>query len=97
MDVSKTIIYRQIGAKVAYYRTLRGMTQEQLAGKINVSKSTLGRIERGKYNKNVSVSTLLDIADGLRIDMVLLVTFSEQEKKIWWDLERENSIDLKDS
>ena len=97
MDVSKTILYRQIGAKVAYYRTLRGMTQEQLAGKINVSKSTLGRIERGKYNKNVSVSTLLDIADGLRIDMVLLVTFSEQEKKIWWDLERENSIDLKDS
>ena len=97
MDVSKTIIYRQIGAKVDYYRTLRGMTQEQLAGKINVSKSTLGRIERGKYNKNVSVSTLLDIADGLRIDMVLLVTFSEQEKKIWWDLERENSIDLKDS
>lgn len=97
MDVSKTILYRQIGAKVAYYRTLRGMTQEQLAGKINVSKSTLGRIERGKYNKNVSVSTLLDIADGLRIDMALLVTFSEQEKKIWWDLERENSIDLKDS
>ena len=35
MDVSKTIIYRQIGAKVAYYRTLRGMTQEQLAEKIN--------------------------------------------------------------
>ena len=67
------------------------MTQEQLAGKINVSKSTLGRIERGTYNKNVSVSTLLDIADGLRIDMALLVTFSEQEKKIWWDLEHKNS------
>ena len=97
MDVSKTIIYRQIGAKVASYRTLRGMTQEQLAGKINVSKSTLGRIERGKYNKNVSVSTLLDIADGLRIDMALLVTFSEQEKKIWWDIEREHSLKLKDS
>lgn len=97
MDVSKTIIYRQIGAKVAYYRTLRGMTQEQLAEKINVSTSTLGRIERGTYNKNVSVSTLLDIADGLRIDMALLVTFSEQEKKIWWDIEREHSLKLKDS
>ena len=97
MDVSKTIIYRQIGAKVAYYRTLRGMTQEQLAEKINVSKSTLGRIERGTYNKNVSVSTLLDIADGLRIDMALLVTFSEQEKKIWWDIKREHSLKLKDS
>ena len=88
---------KESGKRIAALRKEKGMTQEQLAGKINVSKSTLGRIERGKYNKNVSVSTLLDIADGLRIDMVLLVTFSEQEKKIWWALERENSIDLKDS
>ncbi len=88
MDVRKTTIYRQIGAKVAYYRTIRGMTQEQLAKKINVSKSTIGRIERGTYNKNVPVSTLLDIAEGLRIDMALLVIFSEQEKKMWWERER---------
>lgn len=87
MDVRKTTIYRQIGAKVAYYRTIRGMTQEQLAKKINVSKSTIGRIERGTYNKNVPVSTLLDIAEGLRIDMALLVIFSEQEKKMWWERE----------
>lgn len=84
MNVSKTIIFRQIGAKVAYYRTLRGMTQEQLSEKVNISKSTLGRIERGSYNNNVSMSTLLDIADGLKIEVALLVTFNEEEKKSWW-------------
>lgn len=87
VDVRKTIIYKQIGAKIAYYRTLRGLTQEELAARIHVSKSTLGRIERGKYNQNVSVSILLDVAEGLKIDMSLLVTFSEQEKKIWWELD----------
>lgn len=84
MNVSKTIIFKQIGAKVAYYRTLRGMTQEQLSEKVNISKSTLGRIERGSYNNNVSMSTLLDIADGLKIEVALLVTFNEEEKKSWW-------------
>lgn len=69
---------------MAYYRTLRGMTQEQLAEKVNISKSTLGRIERGSYNNNVSMSTLLDISDGLKIEVALLVTFNEEEKKSWW-------------
>lgn len=69
---------------MAYYRTLRGMTQEQLSEKVNISKSTLGRIERGSYNNNVSMSTLLDIADGLKIEVALLVTFNEEEKKSWW-------------
>ena len=34
MDVQQEIIFRQIGAKVAYYRTLRGITQEKLAEKM---------------------------------------------------------------
>lgn len=89
MNVSKAIIYRQIGAKIAYYRTIRDMTQEELARKIHISNSTMSRIERGAYNKNVSVSLLLDISDGLKIDVALLLTFSEQEKKMWWNTEDE--------
>ena len=50
-----------------------------------MSKSVLSRIERGKYNNNISVSLLLDIADGLQIDMAMLVTFNEQEKQMWWN------------
>ena len=64
---------------------MRGLHQVDLANKIGVSKSVLSRIERGKYNNNISVSLLLDIADGLQIDMAMLVTFNEQEKQMWWN------------
>lgn len=45
MYVRKSIIFKQIGAKIAYYRTLRGLHQVDLANKIGVSKSVLSRIE----------------------------------------------------
>ncbi len=88
INVKKIMIYRQIGAKIAYYRTLRQMTQAELAKKVNISKSTLGRIERGKYNNGVPISTLLDIAEGLHIELSALVTFSEDEKKVWWEVDK---------
>ena len=83
MDVKRTIIFRQVGAKIAYYRTLRGFTQAELAERISISADTLGRIERGKYNNNVSLSMLLDIAEGLSIDVVLLLTFTDEDKRMW--------------
>lgn len=84
-DINKTIIFKQVGAKIAYYRTLRGLTQEEFAKRINISVSTLSRIERGRYNHNISLSVLLDIATGLKIEVSMLVTFSEEDKKIWWE------------
>ena len=77
-----------IGAKVAYYRTLRQMTQAELAKRANLSKGSIGRIERGKYNKGVPISTLLDIAESLRVDLASLVTFNEEEKKVWWEIDK---------
>ena len=88
MSVKKLMIYRQIGAKIAYYRTLRQMTQAELAKRVNLSKSTLGRIERGRYNNGVPISTLLDIAEGLRIELSSLVSFSEEEQKVWWEIDK---------
>ena len=88
MDVKKVMIFRQIGAKIAYYRTLRQMTQAELAKWANLSKGSIGRIERGRYNKGVPISTLLDIAEALRIDLSSLVTFSEEEKKVWWEIDK---------
>lgn len=64
MDISKKILFKQIGAKIAYYRTLRNMTQQELAKRAKISRSALSRIECGKYNDNVSVALLFDIAEG---------------------------------
>ena len=85
MEVKKKILLKQIGAKIAYYRTLRDMSQSELAKRVYLSRSALSRIKRGKYHDNVSVITLSDIAQALQIDITLLVTFNETEKQMWWE------------
>ena len=85
MDVQQEIIFRQIGAKVAYYRTLRGITQEKLAEKMGLHKSVISRIERGKYHNDLSLATLLKIAEKLQIDPSLFLSFNDLEKKLWWE------------
>ena len=81
IDPRKQILFKQIGAKIAYYRTLRELSQKELAERTHISESTLSRIERGQYNDNLSLSLLID---GLQIDITLLVTFSDMEKQMWW-------------
>ena len=85
LKIQQQIIFRQIGAKIAYYRTLRCMTQDELADKLHIDKSVLSRIERGKYHNNISVAMLLAIADGLQIDPALFLTFTDLEKRLWWE------------
>ncbi len=79
MDARHVLLYRQIGAKIAYYRTLEGMSQEDLARKIAISKSTLSKIERGKYNSGLSIATLLNIADGLKVELYSLLLCTQEE------------------
>lgn len=69
--------YKMIGLKIAYYRKLRGYTQGQLAGKIGISTTYLGQIERGNNGKSFSLETLFLIATGLDVDVILLLTGNE--------------------
>ena len=78
-------MYKQIGNKVAYYRKLRNLTQDELADRVNISVSSISKLERGKYNNNIPLSMLIMIAEGLRIDVSLLVTFDEREKLLEFD------------
>ena len=84
-EISKQIIFKQVGAKIAYYRTLRDMKQEALANKISVSKSVISKIERGQYNNNIGLGILLDIAWALNIEVSKLLTFDADEKQMWWE------------
>ena len=43
--------YRQIGAKIMYFRKMKKYTQEELAFRASISASYLSRIERGVYKK----------------------------------------------
>ena len=65
--------YKQIGIKIAYYRKLRNLTQVELASISNISKSVLSKIECGCYNQSISLSILMAIADGLKIELSTLL------------------------
>ena len=85
MNVQREIIFRQIGAKIAYYRTLRGISQERLAKRMGVHKSVISRIERGNYHNDLSLGTLLNIAEKLSIDPAMFLTFNDLERQLWWE------------
>ena len=59
--------YRTIGLKIAYYRKLRGFTQEQLAEKIDKNLAFIGAVEAPNVNRTVSLDTLFDIAAALDV------------------------------
>ena len=59
--------YLQLGLKIAFYRKLRGLTQEQLAEKIQRSTAFVGHVEAPNINKAISLDTLFDIATVLDI------------------------------
>ena len=79
-EILNAWIYKQIGNKVAYYRKLRDLTQEELARRIHVSISALSKVERGGYNNNIPLSLLILIAEELHIELSTLVTFNKDEK-----------------
>ena len=69
--------YRQIGLKIAYYRKLRGLTQEQLAERLELSPAFIGHVEEPNVNKAVSLDTLFDIAAALDVPPYKFLTFDE--------------------
>lgn len=69
--------YRQIGLKIAYYRKLRGLTQEQLAEKIERTPAFIGHVEAPNINKAVSLDTLFDIAVVLDIPAYKFFIFED--------------------
>ena len=48
-----------LGKNVKYYRFRTGLTQEQLAEKINVSANYIGRLERGQHNPSLAKLELI--------------------------------------
>ena len=65
--------YKQLGLNVAYYRKMKGLSQNQLAEKINVSRTHMSRIETADCA--VSLDVLFELCESLQISPDLLFSF----------------------
>ena len=70
--------YLQLGLKIAYYRKLRGLTQEMLAEQIGVSAAFIGHVEAPNINKAISLDTLFDIAVALDVPPHRFLMFDDE-------------------
>lgn len=68
--------YRDLGCAIAYYRKRKGLTQEQLAEKIGVSRQHMGAIEAPNMIRAVSLDTLFNIAAVLEMEPYILLKFA---------------------
>lgn len=69
--------YIQLGLKIAYYRKLRGLSQEELADRIHKHPAFLGQVEAPNIQKAISLDTLFDIAKTLDVPAHLFLKFDE--------------------
>ena len=67
--------YRQLGLRIAYYRKLRGLTQEQLAEKVDRTPAFIGHVEAPNIKKAVSLDTLFQIASVLDVPAYKFLQF----------------------
>lgn len=61
--------YREIGRKIAFYRKLRNLSQENLSEMIDKSRSYISKIEAENSSMEFSLDILFDIAEALKIDI----------------------------
>lgn len=68
--------YRDLGYAISYYRKRKGLTQEQLAERIGISRQHMGAIEAPNMIRAVSLDVLFNVATVLEIEPYLLLKFS---------------------
>lgn len=72
----------QLGIAIATLRKMRGMSQEQLAEKANVSRSFLSAIEAPGLARPFSLVVFFNIADALDVDPADLINASVFPDKV---------------
>lgn len=77
MDEQYRDEFKKLGLKIAYYRKLKGYTQESLAEKVNLSTAFIGHVEAPNVKKSVSLATLFAIAEALEIPVYKFLKFDD--------------------
>ncbi len=69
--------YTQLGLKISYYRKLHGLTQEQLAERLNLSAAFIGHVEAPNIKNAISLDTLFEVARVLEVPAYKFLMFDE--------------------
>lgn len=69
--------YTRLGLKISYYRKLAGLTQEQLADRLDMNAAFIGHIEAPNIDKAISLDTLFDIAEILHVSPYRFLKFDD--------------------
>ena len=70
----------ELGYNIAYYRKHAGLTQEQLAERVGISRQHMGAIEAPNICRPISLDLLFNIAAVLDIEPARLLMFRETIK-----------------
>ena len=62
--------YKSLGMNIAYYRKLRGISQEKLSEMVNISRTHMSRIETADCA--VSLDVVFALAEALQIEQYKL-------------------------
>lgn len=74
--------YIQLGIAISTLRKMRGLSQEQLAERANVSRSHISSIEAPGIARPFSLEVFFNIADALEIDPADLINASVFPEKV---------------
>ncbi len=74
--------FLQLGIAISSLRKLRGMSQEKLCERANVSRSHLSAIEAPNMVRAFSLEVFFNIADALDVDPVDLIQAAESADSI---------------
>ena len=67
--------YIELWYNIAYYRKHAGLTQEELAEKVGISRQHMGAVEAPNICRPISMALLFNIAVVLRIEPYMLLKF----------------------
>ena len=67
----------ELGYNIAYYRKHAGLTQEQLAERVGISRQHMGAIEAPNICRPISLDLLFNIAAVLEIEPARLLEFRQ--------------------
>ncbi len=90
--MGKKLNNSELGRRLSFYRSQKGLSQEELATFVGISRSSLAQIELG--NRNVTAVELLKLAEQLNfsLDEIMSADFNSQPCVIEDDVPQEPAI-----